>query len=301
MNGAPAQARRVAVTGWGLVARALATEVRRRGGEVLVGSRGVEDGPGFVRADLAEARGGEILAERLVSWRPDLVVHTAAMTSVRACQDDVRGAYLANVAGTRRAVSAARAAAAPLAHLSTDWVFPGGRGGYGEEAPLGPRNVYALTKAWSEEPVLQAGGLVLRGTFLGRRPDGREGFVERLLDPAAEAAVASAKRASPLWVGHAAGALLDLAALRVDGVLHIGSREPVAWPELAALIRRHASITDPPAAADPGDDIDRPRDTSLDVGRAERTLGRPMPTVAETVEAMLSAPALTGRAAVPAR
>ena len=282
--------RGVALTGWGLVAQALWLEARARGAEVLVASRRVPDGDGFLAVDLARDE-HPALGARLRRLRPSLVIHTAACTSPLACERDPHGAYLANVAATRRVVEAAAAADATVLALSTDWVFDGERGGYREDDPIAPRNVYGLTKAWAEEPVVGAGGTVVRGTFLGRRPDGREGFVERLLDPEGEPAVPRVRRGSPLWVGHLAAAVLDLAEKEVAGVVHLGSSDPVAWPRLAAAIRAEAGGA-PVAEADPADALERPRDTSLDVSLAERLLGYRLPTMSETVAALLAAPAL---------
>ena len=286
---------RVVLTGWGLVAQALWVEARERGAEVLVVSRRVREEQGFARVDLAgdgERRDVTApLAARLRRFRPSLVVHTAASTSPLACERDPRGAYRGNVVATRRVVDAAAAAGAPIVAMSTDWVFDGEQGGYVDRDGVAPRNVYGLTKAWAEEPVLRGGGTVIRGTFVGRRPDGREGFVERLLDPEGSPAVPPGRRGSPLWVGHLAAALLDLAEAGSAGAVHVGSSDAVGWWELGALIREHvggAAV----AERHPADGLDRPRDTSLAVGRAERLLGRRLPSVRDTVEAMLAAPAL---------
>lgn len=275
---------RLLVTGFGLVARALVAAAAERGIETLVASRSSGD----ARADLTAADGAfEKAVER---FEPDVVIHTAAETSVARCEREVRHAYAANVVATRRVVRAAEATGAAVIALSTDWVFGGDAAPYREEAAPAPRNVYGLTKAWAEEPVLVAGGAVVRGTFLGRRPDGRQGFVERLLEDE-RPAVPAVRRARPLWVGHAAELLLDLAGRREGGVWHVGSADSVDWRDLARLIRRGTGL----GAAEPvmlNDGIDRPADTSLATAKLEAALDRTMPSTAETVAAMLAMPAL---------
>ena len=270
---------RIAVTGFGLVGHAVAAEAARRGHDVLVASRTVEDGPRALRTELPSGLG------RLAAWRPDLIVHTAAETSVQRCEDDPVHARAANVESSE----AVAALGVPVVGFSTDWVFDGRDGGYAEDAPLAPQNVYGATKAAAEQALLaNDSALVVRGTFLGRRPDGRSGLVERLLDPATGARVPDGKTASPLWVGHAAAAVLDLAAAGATGVVHIGSRDAIDWVSLAHAIRAarglNGALIPLPFAGPP--------DTSLDVSKAERLLGRPLPSVAETVSAMVARPPL---------
>lgn len=106
------------MTGWGLVAQAIAHVARGRGLAVSVVSR--RTGAGHGRAlDLSAA--SPDLAAVLDRARPDAVIHTAAATSVACCQSDPAGAFLANVTATQRVLGAAAAAEAPVAFMSTDW------------------------------------------------------------------------------------------------------------------------------------------------------------------------------------
>lgn len=269
---------RIAITGFGLVGHAVAAEAADRGHDVLVASRAVDDGPGTVRADLPAG------LDAVAAWRPELIVHTAAETSVQRCEDDPIHARAANV----EASEAVAALGVPVVGFSTDWVFDGRDGDYAEDAPVAPQNVYGATKAAAEQVLLPRDALVVRGTYVGRRPDGRAGLVERLLDPATGARVPDSKRASPLWVGHAAAIVLDLAASEARGLFHIGSRDATDWVSLAHSIRAAAGLNGAliplPFAGPP--------DTSLDVSKAECALGRKFPTVAETVAAMVACPPL---------
>lgn len=83
---------------------------------------------------------------------PDLVLHCAALSKPRHCQQDPRLARRLNVDVTARLAELARDARFVL--LSTDQVFDGGRGSYDESAAVSPISVYAETKVEAERVVL---------------------------------------------------------------------------------------------------------------------------------------------------
>lgn len=87
-------------------------------------------------------------------FRPEVVVHAAALTDVDACERAPELAFSANVDATANVTRAARLHGAHLVHLSTDYVFDGNAGPYREEDVPNPRGVYALTKRAAEETVL---------------------------------------------------------------------------------------------------------------------------------------------------
>lgn len=103
--------------------------------------------------------------------RPDVVLHAAAWTDVKAAETQRRACWDINVAGTRNVAAAAAAAGARLVHVSTDYVFWGGQdrpeGGYREDDVPGPvRNYYALSKLVAEEAARgEPRTLVLRTSF----------------------------------------------------------------------------------------------------------------------------------------
>ncbi len=274
------------LTGWGLLAQALAHVASENGLVVHAVSRRIGVGCG-VPLDLVDSTSP--LCRLVHEAQPDVVVHTAARTNAADCQRNPAAAFRDNVVATQRVLDAADQAGVPVAFLSTDAVFDGTRGRYREDDLRGPVNVYALTKAHAEDLVAARRGLVVRGTYVGRRPDGVPGLVERLLDAGARPTVLEGKRANPLWVGHAMAVLLELLRSEARGLVHIGSSDAIGWAKLAARVRGV-----PVAETSHSDGVPRPRDTSLDVSRAVALTGHAMPTVAQTVEAMLSAPALTG-------
>jgi dTDP-4-dehydrorhamnose reductase len=134
---------------------------------------------GAVALDVTDAAAVRRLVERI---RPAAVVLAAADPSVEGCELDPDGTRRVNVG----AASAVREAAgdATLVVFSSEYVFDGRRGGgYAEDDPVAPLNVYGRQKVALEEIARSTGPhLVLRvsGVF-GREPR-RKNFVWQLVD-----------------------------------------------------------------------------------------------------------------------
>jgi dTDP-4-dehydrorhamnose reductase len=85
--------------------------------------------------------------ECLLREDPKLVVNTAAMHHVENCENDPARAHAINAIGARNLALVTRELGAVLVHVSTDYVFDGGKNKpYVEtDAPL-PLNVYGNSK-----------------------------------------------------------------------------------------------------------------------------------------------------------
>ncbi|GGM18624.1 SDR family oxidoreductase [Deinococcus aerophilus] len=117
--------------------------------------------------DITDMTSVRALVER---ERPDVIVHAAAYTDVGGAEREREACWAANVEGTRNMARAANAVDAKLVHISTDYVFSGETGGYGEDDTPGPVvNFYALTKLVAEEAARTARHhLILRTSFRPR-------------------------------------------------------------------------------------------------------------------------------------
>jgi dTDP-4-dehydrorhamnose reductase len=92
-------------------------------------------------------------------YRPDVVINTAAMTNVDACEDKKEEAFQLNTAAVEIMVNAMLKIIpdAQLIHLSTDFVFDGAKGPYVEEDIPNPLSYYAITKLEAETIVAESG------------------------------------------------------------------------------------------------------------------------------------------------
>jgi dTDP-4-dehydrorhamnose reductase len=123
------------------------------------------------------------LAIQLDEIAPDLVVHTAGLTSVDRCEEDPVGARHANAVLARNVAEATASRHIKLVHISTDHLFAGTRSGYREDDTPEPLNEYARSKLLAEEWVVQAdpGALIVRTNFFGWSHAGRQSFSDWII------------------------------------------------------------------------------------------------------------------------
>lgn len=94
------------------------------------------------------------------------IFHAAAFTSPPRIDADPVTALEVNIAGTVNVVMLAIRHSLKLYYVSTDYVFRGDRGNYGEESELHPVNKYAWSKLGGECAVrLYDNSLIIRTTF----------------------------------------------------------------------------------------------------------------------------------------
>lgn len=89
----------------------------------------------------------------LSKHQPQVVIHTAAMTNVDACETDREGCKKNNVDAVEYIVEACNTIGANLVHVSTEFIFDGENGPYNEEADANPLSYYGWSKAEAERIV----------------------------------------------------------------------------------------------------------------------------------------------------
>jgi nucleoside-diphosphate-sugar epimerase len=160
--------------------------------------------------------------------------------------DDPRRCHSVNALGTLALVASARRAGVErLAYLSTTAVYGWAvhAGAREDEVAVAPATPVSRSRAEAESAVLDAGGLVLRPTFVYGAGDGR--FVP---------AVLGALRRLPFLVGggrarlsvvaaddlaRLAVALLSPAGAPVRGVYHANDLAPISFLSIARTLSRH--------------------------------------------------------------
>lgn len=222
--------------------------------------------------------------------RPDLVVHTAALTNVDLCEERPADAERINVQGASAVAAAAEAVGAALIHMSTDYVFDGMTGRYTEEDPPHPLGVYARTKRAGEEAVLARcpGATVVRTTLYGWNGRAKQSFAERVLEGVSGGRPVTAFTDmywSPTLANDLADALVRLIERPMPGIFHVAGRERCSRYEFACAVAT-AFSHDPALVctgrlAEASLKAPRPPDASLDVSKYERTFGVTLPTLAE--------------------
>jgi dTDP-4-dehydrorhamnose reductase len=113
------------------------------------------EGYDYVELDITDPEAVQRIIGHFV---PDVVINTAAMTNVDACEVKKEEANQLNVSAVGYLIEACRKVDAHLVHLSTDFVFDGNNGPYLETDQPSPLSHYAQTK-WDGERLVQESGL----------------------------------------------------------------------------------------------------------------------------------------------
>jgi dTDP-4-dehydrorhamnose reductase len=90
-------------------------------------------------------------------YKPDVIINTAAMTNVDACESNREEALLMNVKTVENLIDVCKKINAKLVHMSTDFVFNGEKGPYVESDKPDPLSYYAFTKLEAEKKIIDSG------------------------------------------------------------------------------------------------------------------------------------------------
>ena len=142
----------------GQLARCLAEEARRRGRALLA----------LGRPELDFAR-PELLAEAVAAHSPRAIINAAAYTAVDKAETEPALALAVNRDGVGALAAVAALLGVPFIHVSTDYVFDGGKATpYREDDVPCPLGAYGRSKLAGEAAVRAAcpAGVILRTSWV---------------------------------------------------------------------------------------------------------------------------------------
>lgn len=242
-------------------------------------------------ADIADAAA---VAAALKRWQPDLVVNAAAYTNVDGAESHFAEAHRANALGPSVVAEACAKAGAAMVHISTDYVFDGGKdGAYRESDPVRPINAYGRSKAAGEDAVRRAldRHVILRTAWLYSE-FGRN-FLKTILQLAEtrdELRIVADQHGSPTSARELAEAILHIAPRlaaepRLSGTYHFTADGATTWHGFASrIVAAAAPITGrqprvtPIKTADYPTPAQRPANSRLDCRLFVETFGlKPRP------------------------
>ena len=239
----------------------------------------------YLAADLQDP--GAIV-QAIEERRPDVIVHSAAMASHEACEDNPQLARVVNAGASEALARAASRAGSRFVLISTDAVFDGAQGHYSEDDTPSPTSAYGRTKVEAEEAVLAAtDALVVRTNFFGWSPTGRRSILEFFVNALTAGQPVRGFTdftTSSAYAQVLAEALWDLDAAEASGIVHLTSPDAMTKYAFGVAVAAEFGL-DPSLITPARSDIQPPRegDISLDVSRAQTLLGRSLPTMTEGI------------------
>jgi dTDP-4-dehydrorhamnose reductase len=159
------------------------------------------------------------------AFRPDLIIHGAAMTHVDRCETEPDSAYRINALGTQNVALAAARVDAPMIYVSTDYVFDGtSERPYLEWDPPNPQSVYGKSKLAGEyyvQSLLKRFYIVRTAWLYSRTGNNFVKSVLRLASERSELHYVTDEIGSPTYASDLAVALKRLAASELYGIYHL--------------------------------------------------------------------------------
>jgi len=236
--------------------------------------------------------------EYLELIRPQVIIHTAAMSNLDLCEEHPLWAEAVNVQTTMNFASYACRLGIRLIYVSSDMVFDGAKGLYEETDRVAPISVYGGNKAASEEIVRHhCNNWVVARTALiyGKPKMGGSSFsewMETRLRQGFKVPLFHDQFRSPILVDNLAEALLELAKSDFIGTLHLGGANRTDRysfgvqlcdfggydPCLLEAISMHAAHTKAP----------RPADVSLSIQKSQALLKNPLLSTEEGLRRMFN-------------
>jgi dTDP-4-dehydrorhamnose reductase len=280
---------KILVTGAnGFLGRHLVKKLLDEGFSVLATGRGPSRLPfaenGNFRYVPADLEGENALQLAMGLERPEVVVHTAAMTQADYCEQDQEHCFDVNVSGTARLLVDAENIGSFFIFLSTDFVFDGTRGPYAEDNAPNPLNWYGFTKVQAEAMVAASEipwaivrtCLVFGAPLEGDRPNILS-WVQASLQEGKPIQVVDDQWRTPTYIGDLVQGILLVIRHKARGIFHISGKDLLSPYEMALETARVCGLpaglisrTDASAFSQPAK---RPARTGLDISKARRELG----------------------------
>jgi len=255
--------------------------------EGIVHSHVLKDLPFMVHSeDLSKEKNARTLIEH---YKPDLLVHCAALAEIDACEKDPDRARFLNAELPGWLAEECEQHSVKMIHLSTDAVFDGVKDGkYSETDSPHPVSVYAQTKFAGEQAVRQvsSSAFIARVNFYGFSLSGRHSLAEfflRNLQAGKPMYGFTDMEFSPLYVLDLAETLMKSAEKDLYGLYHVTSPQSQSKYSFGVEIARKWGLNEElisPLSVLEADFLTAPRSQNLvlDPGKLEKALGINLPS-----------------------
>lgn len=183
-----------------------------------------------------------------LGFTPDAIINCVAFNDVDGAEERSQAAFALNADFPGKLAQYARELAIPLVHYSTNYVFDGSAGEYGENDPPSPLSAYGQSKRGGEVRISEAGGrfYILRTAVIfgpkGESELSKKSFVDIMLDLAAKRdtiQVVADEVNSITYAPDLARATHELLDRVPDsGIYHVANSGGASWYEIACEIFR---------------------------------------------------------------
>ncbi len=221
---------------------------------------------------------------------PEMIIHTAAMANVDACEDQPQRAEEVNAVLPGTMAKLAKRYSIPLVHISTDAVFDGITGNYTEVDPANPLSIYTRTKYQAELNVANENpnAIIARVNFYGWSMRGdrslAEIFAYKLLAGEQVNGFTDVYFCT-LHVSTLVGIIMEMLAKNLSGLYHVVSREAITKFDFGRAVARefglNENLVNPISVKDAGLKAARSPNLTLNTEKLAKALGHELPDQSE--------------------
>jgi dTDP-4-dehydrorhamnose reductase len=224
--------------------------------------------------------------------KPDLVIHTAGLTSVEACEKNPELANHVNVELARNVAKSTALFGIKMVQISTDHLFVGDKPFMIEGDPVDPCNVYGSTKAAAEIAVgINPESLIVRTNFYGWGPGYRNSFSDVIistLSAGRQIVLFENVFYSPILIETLVDTVHDLIDLDAKGTFNIVSAERISKYQFGLMLARQfnldESLIKKGLLQDNLNLVKRPLDMSLSNSKATSLLSRNITSLEDQIQ-----------------
>lgn len=272
----------------GLLGQKLVSRAGKKTGiSLLATGRGpcrILDLPGNVFYEICDIAHSEEITSCCVEFRPDMVIHTAAMTNVDECELNPEACRIQNVEAVKNVIAACEKTGAHLIHLSTDFIFDGEGGPYDETAKPNPISIYGQSKLDAERLVMAAScpwsivrTVLVYGIAPGLSRSNIILWVKASLEQGKEIQVVDDQFRTPTLAEDLADGCLLIAEKRAEGIFNISGKDFLTPYEMAIQTADYfgldKTLIKKASAATFSQPAKRPPRTGFIISKAENILG----------------------------
>lgn len=231
--------------------------------------------------------------------RPTHIFLPAAIPNVDYCETHPAETYQTNVLGVKNVVMAANAVGARIIYFSSDYIFDGANGPYGELESARPISEYGRQKLEAEHFIsLHAQDfLIIRATVIyGWERQGKN-FVVRLIQSLRQGRsvrVPIDQIGTPTYAGHLAQAAIEFSSRPEIKLINIAGQDCISRYEFARQAARIFGLDEqlilPVSTAELKQPARRPLQAGLKVDRLQALSNIPVPTAEEGLKQMANEP-----------
>lgn len=217
--------------------------------------------------------------------RPNVIIHTAAMTNVDACELDAEACHLQNVVATGYLIDAAERHGSHFIFLSTDFIFDGQNGPYSEADRPAPLSIYGQSKLDGERMVATSGldrwaiarTIIVYGIAEGLSRSNVVLWAKGALEKGSPINVVDDQWRMPTLAEDLADGCIRIAKQGATGIFHLSGPDGMSILELvqrvAAYFDLDASIVSRVSSESLGQPAKRPPRTGFILDKARKELG----------------------------